>query len=205
MPPHEKKLGPWLKANENGNLREEYDLNESSLVIDVGGYEGQWASDIFSRYGCTIYIFEPVHEFCEKIQKRFKMNKKIIVEELALSNHSGISEIGLDGMSSSLEIEKEKKERVVVKRALDFFREKHIDHIDLMKINIEGGEYDLLDDLIENDCIKNIDNIQVQFHELFPDAKNRMKSIQDGLKKTHHTTYSFPFVWENWKKTVGIK
>jgi hypothetical protein len=38
----------------------EYDLNADSVCIDIGGYEGQWASDIFGRYGCTIHVFEPV-------------------------------------------------------------------------------------------------------------------------------------------------
>jgi hypothetical protein len=42
-------------------------------------------------------------------------------------------------------------------------------------------------------------NIQVQFHDYTPDAAERMKKIQRALKKTHRTTYSFEFVWENWE------
>ena len=30
------------------------DLDESSLVFDVGGFEGQWASDIFGRFACRV-------------------------------------------------------------------------------------------------------------------------------------------------------
>ena len=47
------------------------------------------------------------------------------------------------------------------KKASDYIKGK----IDLLKINIEGGEYEVLENLIENDLIKNIDNIQIQFHD----------------------------------------
>ena len=72
--------------------------------------------------------------------------------------------------------------------------------IDLMKINIEGAEYDLLEHLIENKFVENIKDIQVQFHDFVPNAEARMKNIQAGLSKTHYLTYQYPFVWENWRK-----
>jgi hypothetical protein len=40
------------------------------MVFDVGGYEGQWSSDIFSKYVCHIHIFEPVPEYAEQIASR---------------------------------------------------------------------------------------------------------------------------------------
>ena len=72
-----------------------------------------------------------------------------------------------------------------------------------MKINIEGAEYDLLDHLIETGFIANIINLQIQFHEFVPNAKERMENIQKRLEKTHALTYQHEFVWENWKR-LGI-
>ena len=69
-----------------------------------------------------------------------------------------------------------------------------------MKINIEGGEYSLLEDLISNRLVANIKDIQVQFHTFAPNALERMKNIQMELSKTHHLTYNYPFVWENWER-----
>ena len=69
-----------------------------------------------------------------------------------------------------------------------------------MKINIEGGEYDLLDRLITTGLVGKIDNIQVQFHEFVPNAKERMQNIQKKLSKTHTPTYQYEFIWENWKR-----
>ena len=33
----------------------------------------EFASDLFSRMPCKIYIFEPVIEFAKQIEKRFKL------------------------------------------------------------------------------------------------------------------------------------
>ena len=69
----------------------------------------------------------------------------------------------------------------------------------MIKVNIEGGEYDLLEFLIDSNYIEIIDNIQVQFHDFIPDAEERMKNIHKKLEKTHFLTWQYPFVWENWQ------
>jgi hypothetical protein len=72
--------------------------------------------------------------------------------------------------------------------------------VDLMKINIEGGEYELLEHLIARGLTKRIRNIQVQFHEdVMAGAAGRMERIQSRLAETHHLTYQERFVWENWE------
>jgi hypothetical protein len=71
--------------------------------------------------------------------------------------------------------------------------------IDLIKVNIEGGEYDLLDRMIETGIARACRDIQVQFHDWIPSAAERRKAIQEALSKTHTLTYEYPFVWENWR------
>ena len=77
--------------------------------------------------------------------------------------------------------------------------------IDLMNINIEGGEYDLLNRLIETKILNNIYNIQIQFHEWYPSMKKSKlyrTQIHEKLKKSHKLVYSYDFVWEKWSKKV---
>ena len=70
--------------------------------------------------------------------------------------------------------------------------------IALAKINIEGGEYELLEHLIEKNLIKQIRNIQVQFHEdVIPNASRRMAEIHSALAQTHRITFQEKFVWAN--------
>ena len=68
-----------------------------------------------------------------------------------------------------------------------------------MKINIEGAEYELLTRLIEVGLVKNIKNIQIQFHNFSCDSRVHMEEIQRVLGQTHRLTYQYEFVWENWE------
>ena len=197
----EKNMKAWRYAKGDKTYRLKYDLTKDSLVFDIGGYEGQWASDIFSKYSCRIYIFEPVLEFASNIEKKFNKNKKILIYKFGLGKKSESAKISLNKDSTSLYRTTGKKyQKVKIIRAIDFLKENDINKIDLMKINIEGGEYDLLEDFIESGEIKKIRNIQVQFHNFILGAKTRMSKIQKSLRKTHVLTYQYRFIWENWQK-----
>lgn len=189
----------WKNNKGDQKYRLDYDLDEDSLVFDAGGYEGQWASDIFSKYCCKIFVFEPVKQFANNIQNRFSKNKKIIVFNFGLSNKTYKTKISVDKDSSSLYNNGNKLENVDFVRLVDFIKEKNANRIDLLKLNIEGAEFDLLEDLINSGDIKKIRNIQVSFHEIVPNAEIRMEKIQSELKKTHFLTYQYLFVFENWQ------
>jgi FkbM family methyltransferase len=196
----QKRAFPWFNTNGDKTLRLNYPLTSSSVVVDVGGYEGQWASDIFSKYCCNIIIFEPVKEFYVKIKDRFIKNDKIVVYELGLAGSDRDIKISLLNDSSSLFKNDSKSEDIKVVSASSFFNKHNINNIDLIKINIEGSEYDLLENLIKSNFITKIKNIQVQFHDFVPGAKERMIKIQEQLGKTHHLTYQYEFIWENWER-----
>lgn len=196
--PRAAQVALWFEDRGDKTLRLDYDLDENSLVFDLGGYEGQWASDIFSMYCCTIHVFEPVTEFADRIEQRFYRNERIFVHKFGLSNENRVVEISVNRDSSSLYKSGNHIADARLVRAVDFMRQNHIERIDLMKINIEGGEYDLLEHLIDSGFIKNITNIQVQFHDFVPDADERTVMIQKELEVTHSLTYQYPFVWENW-------
>jgi len=191
----------WRQDRGDKTHRLDYDLNENSVVFDLGGYEGQWSSDIFSRYCCNIYIFEPVTDFADLILKRFKKNPKIRIFHFGLAERTHQEIISVNNDASSIFSKKTGKyEEITLIRASEFIKQNSINHIDLMKINIEGGEYHLLEHLIESGLISTIDNIQVQFHEFIPDAEKRMEKIQNEMIKTHYLTYQYKFVFENWKR-----
>lgn len=194
-----KRVRPWFEINGDNTLRLDYNLNRDSIVVDVGGYEGKWANDIYKKYNCNIFIFEPIKEYYDKIVERFKENPKIRVYNYGLSNKDCDKQISLLNDSSSLFKKSRNLQKITLVNASNFFNSEKIGKIELIKINIEGGEYDLLENLIENGLIYKIRNIQVQFHDFVKRAKKRMLKIEDELSKTHHPTYRFEFVWENWE------
>lgn len=196
---HSKVLESWFSENCDQTLRQEYDLNMNSLVFDLGGYEGQWASDIFARYCCSIHVFEPVPVFADNISKRFAKNPKITVNSFGLGNETSHTEIALSRDSSSVYKKEGDLVEIAIVKASDYLKEHRITFVDLMKINIEGAEYDLLDHLVQQQLTSAISDIQIQFHDFIPNAAQRRTEIQHNLQKTHFLTYNYPFVWENWR------
>lgn len=199
--PQGRKALEWVYAGHDKSLRLDYDLDSSSLVIDLGGYEGQWTSDIFSKYACSVWVFEPVPSFAEHIAKRFERNPKIRVFPFGLGARNETAQISVEDDASSLFADSPSTASIRLVEAAEFLRNEGVARIDLMKINIEGGEYDLLEHLLDEGLVDNITDLQIQFHDFVPDARSRMRKIQERLAVTHKPTYQLEFVWENWTRT----
>ena len=187
-------------AGKDERLLFDYDLNQDSLVLDVGGYKGQWASDLFSRYQCHIIVFEPVKQFAEKIKERFARNEKIEVYPYGLGSSNRKEFMGICEDGSSIFHNYKITQEIELVDIVQWLDKQNIESIQLMKINIEGGEYELLERLIDSGLIKIIDNILVQFHRLSKElsSRTRMERIQKHLKETHRPIYQYRFVWESW-------
>ncbi|MDX2470600.1 MAG: FkbM family methyltransferase [SAR324 cluster bacterium] len=190
----------WVKDKGDRTLRLDYPLNESSVVFDVGGYEGDFAQKIFDRYQCNVYIFEPVKSFYEEITTKFKGNDKIKVFNFGLSNQDGSLEINLSADGSSVFAQSKIQETIVLKDIVAFIKEEKVEQIDLIKINVEGGEFQILPALINGDFAKRILNFQVQFHTFIENAEEQREEIRRQLSQTHQLTYDYWFIWENWER-----
>lgn len=195
-----QQLGEWRRDRGDSTHRVNYNLSKHSLVFDVGGFEGNWSHTISKKYNCNIFIFEPVKIYFNKIKNRFKNNKNIKVYNTGLSSKTKEEFISLDRDSSSyVNLNSSNLEKVQLKNIVEFLKEENISYVDLAKINIEGAEYDLINKLVDSSTISIFDNIQVQFHNFVPDANSKLLDIRSKLSRTHEITYSYDFVWENWK------
>ncbi len=197
---HREMIRKWRDDGGDQRLRFDYKLERNSLVMDLGGYQGQWASDLYSRYRCRILIFEPVRSFSSKISDRFRENENIQVFTYGLGATSRTEAIFLHGAGSSTFRKRSHTENIQIIDVGEWLKQNSIDSVQLMKINIEGGEFELLERLIETQLIGCIENIQVQFHNVALNSSSRMKSIQQGMSRTHHPIYQYRFVWESWKR-----
>jgi FkbM family methyltransferase len=201
-PPTQRELTlrDWHDARGDKTLRVEYPLDSRSVVLDVGGFEGQWASDIFARYLCRIHVFEPLPEAADAIGRRFAVNPHIKLHRAALGAKAGTAELAVQGDGSSLHAPGERRVAVQVVTPEEVLAAENIGEVALLKINIEGGEYDLLEHLIATGLISRIKDIQVQFHMDIQDAEQRMHDIQSRLAGTHRLTFQYRFLWENWRR-----
>ena len=200
--PFERMVKKFYSDGGEVTLRYDYDLNKNSVVLDLGGFKGEWASKIYGRYGCRVEIFEPVPAFANRIQEHFKDVTEVNVHCLGLGARARQETIWIEGEASSAYRADDKKNMVEI-HIVDIAKwlaEANIEEIDLIKLNIEGAEYELLDRMIETGIHAKCRDIQVQFHDLFPDAEVHMNKIGAALLKTHHLTYDYKFVWQNWRR-----
>jgi FkbM family methyltransferase len=176
------------------NLRYEYDLNPDSYVIDVGGYEGRFASLFFQGYGCKIDVYEPISSFYSDCVKNLQAYPiKVIHSGIGGSErietfHHETDRTGVFAQGNS--------EEVPIKDIKDILEGKKVD---LIKINIEGMEYELLERVIECNLQGQLKNIQVQFHRIGENYDERYQKIREKLLETHELTYDYPFVWMNFR------
>lgn len=195
-----KRCKPWFKINGDKTLRLNYNLSKSSIVFDLGGYKGNFSEEIYKRYLCKIFIFEPVKSFYKIIDDKFKDNPKVTAFQYGLANQDKELFISNSEDASSVFIDSEGSEKIELKSILNFINYNKITHVDLIKINIEGGEYEVLESLLASGMIQIFKNLQIQFHDFIIDnANERMENIQAQLAKTHKITYQYKFVWENWE------
>src|SRR5205814_9591686 len=82
-------------------------------------------------------------------------------------------------------------------------RELGLDKVDLLKLNIEGSEYDVLERLAETEWLPRIGIVLVQFHEWLPRVHRRRRALQRVLARTHTQLWDYPWVWEAWRRSVG--
>ena len=197
LSPMEARVLPWVYAKGDDTLRLNYKRTPHSLVYDVGGYKGEWATPLFKKYQCQIKVFEPVKRFIDGLEAMFKDNTSITIYPFGLGGNDRTEKIGVDWEASSIFKPGDNLEKIKIR---DVAKVMGKDEVDLIKINIEGGEYELLNRLADTGQIKQIKNIQVQFHDFVPKAVKKRQDLRTRLRQTHHLTYCYPFVWENWER-----
>lgn len=204
----------WI--NDKGEeKRYDYKLTSLSTVVDIGMYKGDFTEKIWNKFQCNIFGFEPImlyfFEAYEKLHKKDLNNKKINLYNFGLSNRSGIEYICVNGDESSLYnfVTDQSIKITLVSFDKIFSGILNSVNIDLLKVNIELGEYDLIEHLIETGNIRMIINLQVQFHffkNRFDNTRKNDKLIErkeiiyDKLKETHKITYDYPWIWTNFER-----
>ena len=188
-------------ADQAEHLRYEYPLTKDSIVMDVGLFDGVFAKETVRRYGCHVHAFEPVTAFFEKTGMALANESGLRMFNYGLGASNRTAEISIDGDSSSIVPGRGiKSEWVRIRSVIAVMDELQLVGVDLLKLNVEGAEYEILDCLIDSGYISRFSNIQVQFHTFVPDAEARRNRIRERLAETHECMWEYFFVWESWKR-----
>ncbi len=153
-----------------------FDIRENDVVIDLGANVGE-VSNYFLRKKAHVVAYEPNPFAFEALkQNSANSNARLTLVQSAVSNFNGTSKLWLHqdhaqsevgySQGSSLRPEKDNvsKDDFVEVKVIDIKDVLAVhDHIRLLKIDIEGGEYDIIDDVLNN--IEKIDYVLLETHE----------------------------------------
>jgi FkbM family methyltransferase len=176
-------------------------LDADSLVLDVGAYVGNWSEKVSDRYSCTIHAFEPASSAVQRAQKRLAGRPNVHVHPYGLGAVDQTARLAMAGPGSSVHTSVSPMgsyEDIAIRDVAAVLDELGIVEVDLLKVNIEGGEFDLLDRLTATGWMPRIRQTMIQFHEFHPNAYWRRFTARRALRRTHTEVWDYPWVWEFW-------
>ncbi len=187
---------------ENPDILVDAEIDERSVVLDVGAFVGEWSDKVSRRYGSRIYAFEPNPTVLLALARRLADHPNVVRLDYGLGRADETANLTLAGPGSSLSTLDAQLDtaQVQVRDVVGVLAELGIAEIDLLKVNIEGAEYDLFDRLIETGWLPRIRLVSVQFHEWHPKAYRRRRAIRRVLARSHEEVWCYPWVWEFWRR-----
>lgn len=133
--------------------------------------------------------------YCLKV---FSDRADLLIHAYAVGSQDGMFELSDQGNASCVFETDGGTVRGVVRQVSSVFAELDLTEVAAMKINIEGGEYELLPALQNAELMTRIKQLTVQFHRYFEDQVSQRDAILNRLEETHVCEWSYPFIWEKW-------
>jgi FkbM family methyltransferase len=172
----------WMESEYGGFYIVPTLLNKNSIVYSFGvGEDASFDEDIINKVGCPVYCFDPTPKSKIFIEKH--LSDKLLFFDVGVASYDGKAKFYLpknpDYVScttySRLGYDEAtfKPIEVAVKRVETIMKDLRHAHIDLVKMDIEGSEYDVIPDIIKS-------NIPIK--QILIEVHHRFEGI--GIKKT---------------------
>ncbi|MEY2547352.1 MAG: hypothetical protein QOG48_2469 [Verrucomicrobiota bacterium] len=142
-------------------------LSASSIVYSAGvGKDITFEHALVTRYGCFIFLLDPSPTGLETMARPENQISNLRFLPLALTGHSGDLVIGPPGdpIEASWQVRPTCDGGIAVKSTdlASLMRKNRHDHVDLLKLDIEGSEYDVIDQIVDRHL--DVRQLCVEFH-----------------------------------------
>jgi hypothetical protein len=188
----------WQEVRGDETHALDWDLNEDSEVLEIGGFEGRWVQQIWDKFHCNITVYEPQLWAVERMRKRFSETSKVEIRPYGLwvtSCEMSMGGFETDGCSTL----KDGAEIGFFKSAM--FELEEFSFFDVALMNIEGAEYELIPHLVSTVQISMFRNFWCQFHPGLVENSNALNhEIYNGLAETHDLLWDFFPTAVAWRK-----
>lgn len=167
-------------------------LNANSICYCVGcGSDISFNLTLIEKFGCDVFAFDPTPRVIEKVTTQTRDNPKYHFYPIGIWNEETVLRFYApknprDVNYSILNLQKmDEYFEARVARLSQIMRANQHTRIDLLKLDIEGAEYKVLDSIVQDAPDNQI--ICVEYDECFNPInrhyKNRMRDSMNGLER----------------------
>lgn len=154
-------------------------VKAGDVVVDIGASVGPFTYSILHKNPSAVYCMEPSKDLFVSLVKNtnkatadfpiFYINKAISNGNLETVKVFSPGNPNVYGGVSEFDHISFKK----------FIEEYELTHIDFLKIDCEGGEYDIFTDENIEFLTKNVKNVAAEFHITYPGCKEKFKNFRN--------------------------
>jgi len=168
----------------------------SVIIFDVGANKGDWSDIVKSRIqNPELHLFEPSVVAYKTLMKRYHCDNHMFISNVACSDKNELLLLYYDKPGSALasltkrdlsfyNINMEKTEDVQCIRLEDYIDENNIEHIDFLKIDVEGHELAVLKGLGDYLNPNFIDFVQFEYGGTNIDSNTTLKNLFEIFNKS---------------------
>lgn len=176
----------------------DWPLTPDSIVLDCGGYEGNWGRLMMEKHNCRVYILEPVFKYFYRIAR--DCDARLNVLPFGIGAKTRFELFGVNNDSSGIYALRDKSDEALILSVSDLLKKfTQGQRFSCIKLNIEGMEYETLEAILNNGLATRFDALLVQFHRIAPNADARREAIISRLSATHELIFDEPWVWTGWR------
>jgi len=180
-------IGRFIKAN--------------NVVFDVGANAGDWTAEVWSQgHDLEIHLFEPIPHVYKKLIQN--IDKKVISNNLAVGQAEEVKTFYyyeanplLSTFYRRFDVEKEgwlnpPKQIPVLTTTIDNYCQRHgIKRINFLKIDVEGGELDVIYGAKYFLETGRVDYVQFEYGGTYLDSKTTLKEAFEYLQKFRYSIF----------------
>jgi FkbM family methyltransferase len=151
--------------------------------VDLGAFDGDFAQAIIERFHCTVFSAEPVKELFDRIPANPLLKVLPVAvggkdQPITMNVFASRCASVLGSLSPGEATETHSVEMITLP---EFCRRVRIEHIDLLKLDIEGAEIDLFDSASDQD-LQAATQITVEFHDfIYPEQAPAVANIRERM------------------------
>lgn len=167
-------------------------IKKAKIVFDIGGHIG-----LFSKYclslnsWCIIHYFEPIPVLYNQAKQQVK-NQNIILNNVWIAVKTGQynmyfnSQKTMQSSKYNQTFLNPKWEEIIVqmRNLEEYCVQQNVSHIDLLKLDVEGMEYEILESL-SDEFLQKIQALLLEFHYFDNTMKQKVILLKERLSKIY--------------------